>query len=43
MASKKAKAGTRESPWKLKTPPGVPELKVFRDERLEPPALVRHE
>ena len=40
-ASKKASgAGTRESPWTLKTPPGSSELIAFRDDALEPPALV---
>lgn len=32
--------GTRESPWKLKTPPGTSEYVAFRDEKLDPPALV---
>jgi hypothetical protein len=33
-------AGTREKPWKLKTPPGTSEFIAFRDETLDPPALV---
>lgn len=33
-------AGTREKPWVLKTPPGSSEFEAFRDEALEPPALV---
>ena len=33
-------SGTRESPWTLKTPSGQSEFKVFRDESLDPPALV---
>lgn len=43
MAAKKAKAGpggTRESPWALQTPPGTSEFFAFRDESLNPPALV---
>ncbi len=33
-------SGTRQSPWVLKTPPGTSEFEAFRDETLEPPALV---
>lgn len=32
--------GTREEPWKLKTPSGGSEFLAFRDEELSPPALV---
>jgi hypothetical protein len=32
--------GTREDPWVLKTPPGSSEYMAFRDEGLDPPALV---
>jgi hypothetical protein len=32
--------GTRQSPWVLKTPPGSSEFQAFRDEKLDPPALV---
>lgn len=32
--------GTREQPWVLKTPPGSSEFTAFRDESLDPPALV---
>ena len=35
-----AGSGTRESPWILKTPPGSSEFEAFRDEALDPPALV---
>jgi hypothetical protein len=38
-AAKKT-AGTREEPWLLKTPPGSAEFEAFRDESLDPPALV---
>ena len=37
MASKE---GTKECPWKLKTPPGTSEFEVYKDEASEPPALV---
>jgi hypothetical protein len=33
-------AGTREEPWVLQTPPGQSEYLAFRDEALDPPALV---
>jgi hypothetical protein len=32
--------GTRDSPWVLKTPSGGSEYQMFRDESLDPPALV---
>ena len=32
--------GTREKPWVLKTPSGSSEFTAFRDETLDPPALV---
>jgi hypothetical protein len=32
--------GTREQPWMLKTPPGTSEFQAFRDDTLDPPALV---
>ena len=33
-------SGTRERPWTLKTPSGTAEYLAFRDESLNPPALV---
>ena len=33
-------SGTRERPWLLKTPSGQSEFQAFRDETLNPPALV---
>jgi hypothetical protein len=33
-------SGTRQSPWVLKTPPGTSEFQAYRDEALDPPALV---
>jgi uncharacterized protein DUF6855 len=35
-----AGSGTREQPWILKTPPHSSEYEAFRDEALDPPALV---
>jgi hypothetical protein len=35
-----AGSGTREDPWILKTPPHSSEFTAFRDEQLDPPALV---
>ena len=32
--------GTKESPWLLKTPSGSSEFQMYRDETLDPPALV---
>ncbi len=47
MAAKKAAskatktgAGTKASPWKLTTPPGSSEFEAYRDDALDPPALV---
>jgi hypothetical protein len=40
MAIKKSPAGSRDNPWTLKTPPGTSEFVAFRDEALDPPALV---
>lgn len=36
----KADAGTRDNPWTLKTPGGKAEFTAFRDDTLDPPALV---
>ena len=32
--------GTKDQPWKLKTPPGTSEFEAYRDEVSSPPALV---
>jgi hypothetical protein len=32
--------GSPDKPWKLKTPPGTSDFEAFRDESLDPPALV---
>jgi hypothetical protein len=33
-------AGSKENPWKLKTPPGTSEFQAYKDESASPPALV---
>ncbi len=33
-------SGTRDDPWKLKTPPGTSEFEMYRDESADPPQLV---
>ncbi len=33
-------SGTKEAPWVLKTPSGNAQFEAYRDEALEPPALV---
>jgi hypothetical protein len=35
-----AEKGTKQNPWKLKTPPGSSEFEAYRDPAAEPPALV---
>jgi hypothetical protein len=35
-----AGSGTRDDPWQLRTPPGQSEYTAFRDDSLDPPALV---
>ena len=40
MSGTKSTEGTRERPWKLKTPSGQSEFVAFRDPSLDPPALV---
>lgn len=37
---KAAKSGTKDRPWKLKTPPGSSEFEAYKDESADPPALV---
>ena len=32
--------GTKDNPWKLKTPPGTSEFEAYRDESSNPPTLV---
>ena len=33
-------SGTKEDPWKLKTPPGTGEYQMYRDESADPPAII---
>lgn len=40
MAKASAKAGTKASPWQLKTPSGQSEYTAYRDPEADPPALV---
>jgi hypothetical protein len=41
MAKAKVKgSGTKQSPWVLKTPPGTSEFEAYRDETVNPPALI---
>ena len=40
MGGMAAKAGTKENPWKLKTPPGTSAFEAYKDEASDPPALV---
>ena len=41
MATKSAAGqGTKEMPWKLKTPSGSSEYTMYKDETLDPPAIV---
>jgi hypothetical protein len=35
-----AEDGTKENPWKLKTPPGISEFEAYKDEDATPAALV---
>jgi hypothetical protein len=40
MATTDRGAGTREDPWRLKTPAGTSDYVIFKDANLDPPALV---
>ena len=40
MAEKSASSGTKEKPWKLKTPSGSSEYVMYRDDAADPPAIV---
>ncbi len=40
MAGQAIGTGTKEDPWRLRTPPGSSEYTMFRDETADPPALV---
>jgi uncharacterized protein DUF6855 len=38
--AKTSGAGTKDSPWQLKTPPGTSEYVMYRDDAADPPAIV---
>lgn len=38
--AKKSSAGTADTPWQLKTPPGTSDFEAWRDPDASPPALV---
>jgi hypothetical protein len=40
MSNAEQGTGTREDPWVLQTPPGTSEYRMYRDESVDPPALV---
>ena len=33
-------SGTKEDPWRLRTPPGTSEYRMWRDDAADPPAIV---
>ena len=39
-SSRASGSGTRADPWKLKTPTGTSSYEMYRDESLDPPAIV---
>ena len=39
-AAKSAGSGTKEKPWKLKTPSGSSEYVMYRDDKSDPPSIV---
>ena len=39
-ANKNVGSGTKADPWKLKTPSGTSDYEMYRDETLDPPAIV---
>jgi hypothetical protein len=40
MAENPQGSGTRDDPWRLKTPSGQSDIEAYRDEAADPPALV---
>ena len=40
MAQQTQGTGTKDDPWQLRTPPGTSEYTLYRDDTLNPPALV---
>ena len=39
MAENVQGSGTRDDPWRLKTPSGQSDIEAYRDEAADPPAL----
>ena len=39
-ASRASGSGTKDDPWKLRTPTGTSAYEMYRDESLDPPAIV---
>ncbi|MBK6921435.1 MAG: hypothetical protein IPH07_28815 [Deltaproteobacteria bacterium] len=40
MAKPRSAKGTKDDPWRLKTPPGSSEYTIHRDDAVDPPLLV---
>jgi hypothetical protein len=40
MSTRASGSGTKADPWKLRTPTGTSEYEMYRDETLDPPAIV---
>ena len=40
MSDASTGSGTKDDPWKLKTPPGTSEYEMYRDEATDPPQIV---
>ena len=40
MSDASVGSGTKDDPWKLKTPPGTSEYEMYRDEAADPPQIV---
>jgi hypothetical protein len=40
MTAKPKRLGTKTKPWALQTPPGTSDFEAYRDEDVDPPALV---
>ena len=40
MSDASSGSGTKDDPWKLKTPPGTSEYAMYRDEAADPPQIV---
>ena len=40
MSDASTGSGTKDDPWKLKTPPGTSEYEMYRDDAADPPQIV---